>query len=83
MAEAGRLSTPCASSCSPACGCTLALAVLAFRPAFPTAAPTVTRPQDPSNRSFILADDALKGLTGEARFKAFGFSKFIKQHIIS
>lgn len=38
--------------------------------------------QDPSDKSFILADDALKGLTGEARFKGFGFAKLIKQHLV-
>ena len=37
--------------------------------------------QDPSDKSYILADAALKGLTGEARFKGFGLSKLIKDHI--
>ncbi|EFN60104.1 hypothetical protein CHLNCDRAFT_49597 [Chlorella variabilis] len=37
--------------------------------------------QDPADKSFIVADGALKGLTGEARFKGFGFSKLIKEHI--
>jgi chromatin remodeling complex protein RSC6 len=41
------------------------------------AAPLV---QDPSDKSFILADDTLKKLTGEERFKGFGFSKLIKEH---
>ncbi|PRW60595.1 Upstream activation factor subunit spp27 [Chlorella sorokiniana] len=37
--------------------------------------------QDPSDKSFILADDTLKALTGEERFKGFGFAKLIKQHL--
>lgn len=37
--------------------------------------------QDPADKSYVLSDDALKGLTGETRFKAFGFSKFMSQHI--
>lgn len=38
-------------------------------------------PQDPSDKSFILADDTLRALTGESRFKGFSFAKFIKAHI--
>lgn len=37
--------------------------------------------QDPSDKSFILADDTLQRLTGEKRFKGFSFAKFIKNHI--
>lgn len=38
--------------------------------------------QDPADRSWILADEALQGLTGEQRFKGFGFSKLVKQHLL-
>lgn len=38
--------------------------------------------QDPSNKQFVLADEQLKGLTGEERFQAFGFAKLVKQHIL-
>jgi upstream activation factor subunit UAF30 len=38
--------------------------------------------QDPENRSFVLADAPLRALTGEARFKAFGFASLIKGHIL-
>lgn len=38
--------------------------------------------QDPSDKSFILADDTLKALTGEERFKGFSFSKHIKDHFL-
>lgn len=44
--------------------------------------PRPTPPQDPADKSFILADDALKALTGEERFKGFGWSKLIKQHFL-
>ncbi|KAL4418779.1 hypothetical protein ABPG77_001646 [Micractinium sp. CCAP 211/92] len=37
--------------------------------------------KDPSDKSFILADDTLQRLTGEKRFKGFSFAKFIKNHI--
>lgn len=53
-----------------ACRCPRACALLPCR-----------APQDPADKSFIVADGALKGLTGEARFKGFGFSKLIKEHI--
>jgi chromatin remodeling complex protein RSC6 len=44
--------------------------------------PTPPTPlQDPSDKSFILADDTLKALAGEERFKGFSFSKYIKDHI--
>ncbi|KAI3429664.1 hypothetical protein D9Q98_005749 [Chlorella vulgaris] len=37
--------------------------------------------QDPTDRSYILADETLQALTGgEKRFKGFSFSKFTKQH---
>jgi upstream activation factor subunit UAF30 len=38
--------------------------------------------QDPENKSFVLADAPLRALTGEARFKAFGFASLIKEHIL-
>ncbi|KAL4421538.1 hypothetical protein ABPG75_010829 [Micractinium tetrahymenae] len=38
--------------------------------------------KDPSDKSYILADDALQRLTGESRFKGFSFAKFIKAHIL-
>ena len=46
----------------------------------PPGARTRHTPQDPDDKSFILADEALQALTGESRFKGFGFSKLIKQH---
>ena len=38
--------------------------------------------QDPSNKQFVLADPTLEALTGEKRFKAFGFGKLIKDHFL-
>ena len=38
--------------------------------------------QDPANKQFVLADETLKALTGEERFKAFTFSKLIKDHVL-
>jgi len=38
--------------------------------------------QDPSNKQFVLADETLRKLTGEERFKAFSFSKLIKDHVL-
>lgn len=38
--------------------------------------------QDPSNKQFVLADDKLKHLTGETRFAAFGFMKFLNKHLL-
>lgn len=38
---------------------------------------------DPNDRRFILADETLKSLTGQSRFKAFGFQKLIKKHFIT
>lgn len=53
--------------------------------AHPPLSPLPPRPapaQDPADRSVIVADDALRGLTGEERFKGFGFSKLVKQHLL-
>lgn len=38
--------------------------------------------QDPANKQFILADETLKALTGEERFKAFSFGKLIKDKVL-
>ena len=38
--------------------------------------------QDPSNKQFVLCDETLKHLTGEARLKAFGFQSLVKQHFL-
>ncbi len=37
--------------------------------------------QDPTNRQFVLADDPLKKLFGEERFKAFGLQKYLSPHL--
>lgn len=37
---------------------------------------------DPADKRYIISDAKLKALTGEDRFLAFGFQKFIAQHII-
>jgi chromatin remodeling complex protein RSC6 len=37
--------------------------------------------QDPDNKKMVLCDDALRDLTGEDSFLAFGFAKYMKQHI--
>lgn len=44
--------------------------------------PATPPEQDPADKSFILADAALQALTGEARFKGFSFSKYIKPHVL-
>lgn len=36
--------------------------------------------QDPSNKQYILCDEKLRQLTGEDRFKAFGFAKYFKKY---
>lgn len=38
--------------------------------------------QDPENKQFVLADEPLRALTGQARFKAFSFASLIKEHIL-
>ena len=38
--------------------------------------------QDPDNKQYVLSDGALKALTGESRFRAFGFQSLIKQHFL-
>jgi upstream activation factor subunit UAF30 len=38
--------------------------------------------QDPANKQFVLADDTLRALTGEAKFKAFSFGKLAKKHFL-
>lgn len=38
--------------------------------------------QDPENKQFIIADEALLALTGEKRFQGFSFSKLIKDKIL-
>ena len=38
--------------------------------------------QNPANKQEVLADDALAALTGERRFKAFGFMKLFSKHIL-
>lgn len=43
---------------------------------------TQPQPQDPADKSFIICDDTLKGLVGEARFKGFGCQKYLKVHIL-
>ena len=37
---------------------------------------------NPSNKSEVICDAALKELTGEDRFKCFGFAKYIKDHLL-
>jgi upstream activation factor subunit UAF30 len=37
--------------------------------------------QDPADLRYILSDDALENLTGEARFQGFSFMKLVKDHI--
>lgn len=38
--------------------------------------------QDPANKQFVVSDATLRALTGQDRFKAFGFSALVKQHIL-
>ena len=38
--------------------------------------------QNPANKQEVFADDALVALTGERRFKAFGFMKLFSKHIL-
>lgn len=38
--------------------------------------------QNPANKQEVFADDALAALTGERRFKAFGFMKLFSKHIL-
>ena len=37
--------------------------------------------QDPANKKYILADAQLQQLTGETRFAAFGFAKYLSKHL--
>jgi len=37
--------------------------------------------QDPENKREIISDDALRKLTGEKRFTAFGFMKYFSTHL--
>jgi hypothetical protein len=36
--------------------------------------------QDPSNKRYVISDDALQKLTGESRFLAFGAQKLFGKH---
>jgi hypothetical protein len=36
--------------------------------------------QDPSNKRYVISDDALQQLTGESRFLAFGAQKLFGKH---
>ena len=38
--------------------------------------------QDPTNKQFVLSDEPLRALTGQERFKAFGFASLVKEHIL-
>lgn len=38
--------------------------------------------QDPTDKRYVNADDALFHLTGESRFQAFSFLKLVKDHIL-
>ncbi|GAB4822507.1 hypothetical protein N2152v2_009553 [Parachlorella kessleri] len=38
--------------------------------------------KDPSNKQFVLCDETLKHLTGEARLRAFGFQSLMKHHFL-
>ena len=37
--------------------------------------------QDPADRRHVLSDAALKQLTGQDRFQAFGFAKLFNKHL--
>lgn len=37
--------------------------------------------QDPADRKYILADEALMQLTGERRFSGFSFSRLMQPHL--
>ena len=39
--------------------------------------------QNPENKSEIICDEKLEKLTGEKVFRAFGYSKLIKHHILT
>lgn len=41
------------------------------------------RMQDPSNKQTIIADDMLRRLTGEDKFKGFGFMKLLNKHLLT
>lgn len=65
------------------------LIALAVRPPSPSRRPKQIRShrllpcaQDPSDKRYILADEALKSITGEERFLAFGCQKLLAKHII-
>jgi chromatin remodeling complex protein RSC6 len=38
--------------------------------------------QDPSNKQFVIADEALKKLFNEERFRAFSVAKYFNQHVV-
>jgi hypothetical protein len=38
--------------------------------------------QDPSNKQFVIADETLKQLTGEKRFRLFGAQKLFGKHFL-
>ncbi len=39
--------------------------------------------QDPNDKRTILADDAMRDLTGEDSFKGFGFMKHFNKHLLA
>lgn len=38
--------------------------------------------QDPAAKQYVVCDDTLKALTGEDRFRAFGFAALVKDHLL-
>lgn len=84
---AGRLSDMLAVACCTllcffcyvCCNCVLLVLTLLLLWSLPCLAVAVSL-QDPADKRYVLSDEALKSLTGESRFKAFGSNKLFSKH---